>query len=83
MANDLTPLMLIQEETRIVQGLQQAFPLHNQDEALQMALQGNAGSQDGTPIFVVGLPRSGSTLLEQILASHPSVYGAGESLAVA
>jgi len=29
-------------------------------------------------IFIVGLPRSGSTLVEQILASHPSVTGAGE-----
>ena len=33
---------------------------------------------DRTPIFIVGLPRSGSTLVEQILASHPDVYGAGE-----
>jgi tetratricopeptide (TPR) repeat protein len=30
------------------------------------------------PIFIVGMPRSGTTLIEQILASHPSVYGAGE-----
>ena len=60
-------------------GLQQAFPVAGQDEALKMALQGGAGSPDDTPIFVVGLPRSGSTLVEQILASHPSVYGAGGS----
>jgi len=31
-----------------------------------------------TPIFIVGMPRSGTTLLEQILASHPAVHGAGE-----
>ena len=31
-----------------------------------------------TPIFIVGMPRSGTTLLEQILCSHASVYGAGE-----
>lgn len=31
-----------------------------------------------TPVFVVGMPRSGSTLIEQILSSHPEVYGAGE-----
>lgn len=31
-----------------------------------------------TPIFIVGMPRSGTTLLEQILSTHPSVYGAGE-----
>jgi len=30
------------------------------------------------PIFVLGMPRSGTTLIEQIIASHPSVYGAGE-----
>src|SRR5262249_51915433 len=30
------------------------------------------------PIFVVGMPRSGTTLAEQILASHPEVHGAGE-----
>ena len=29
-------------------------------------------------LFIVGMPRSGSTLVEQILASHPAVYGAGE-----
>ena len=33
---------------------------------------------DDTPIFVVGMPRSGTSLVEQILASHPLVYGAGE-----
>ena len=30
------------------------------------------------PIFIVGMPRSGTTLIEQILASHPAIYGAGE-----
>jgi tetratricopeptide (TPR) repeat protein len=30
------------------------------------------------PVFIVGMPRSGSTLVEQILASHPRVFGAGE-----
>jgi tetratricopeptide (TPR) repeat protein len=34
------------------------------------------------PVFVVGLPRSGTTLTEQILASHPRVFGAGELAAV-
>ncbi|PBB82640.1 sulfotransferase [Mesorhizobium sp. WSM3879] len=33
---------------------------------------------DDTPIFVVGMPRSGTTLVEQIIASHPQVFGAGE-----
>ncbi len=37
-----------------------------------------AGQQTAQPIFIVGMPRSGSTLVEQILASHPEVHGAGE-----
>src|SRR6202035_1986331 len=39
-----------------------------------------AGGGDATrmPIFVIGMPRSGTTLVEQILASHPMVHGAGE-----
>jgi tetratricopeptide (TPR) repeat protein len=32
------------------------------------------------PVFVVGMPRSGSSLVEQILASHPEIHGAGELL---
>ena len=36
------------------------------------------GCDDDTPIFIVGMPRSGTTLTEQIISSHPDVYGAGE-----
>ncbi len=36
------------------------------------------GHPSRRPIFIVSMPRSGTTLLEQILASHPDVYGAGE-----
>jgi tetratricopeptide (TPR) repeat protein len=36
------------------------------------------GSDSRQPFFVVGMPRSGTSLVEQILASHSSVYGAGE-----
>ncbi len=37
-----------------------------------------AGDPSPVPIFVLGMPRSGSTLVEQILASHPQVHAAGE-----
>jgi tetratricopeptide (TPR) repeat protein len=37
-----------------------------------------AGHPSAVPIFVLGMPRSGSTLIEQILASHPQVHAAGE-----
>ncbi|MCJ8294743.1 MAG: sulfotransferase [Colwellia sp.] len=36
------------------------------------------GNQSDKPVFIVGLPRSGTTLTEQILASHPRCFGAGE-----
>lgn len=36
------------------------------------------GNRSAEPIFIVGMPRSGSTLVEQILASHRHVFGAGE-----
>ena len=38
----------------------------------------NAGNDSQTPTFIVGMPRSGTTLTEQILSSHPSIAGAGE-----
>ena len=38
----------------------------------------NLGSENSSPIFIVGMPRSGSTLVEQILSSHSKVFGADE-----
>lgn len=37
-----------------------------------------AGNDDSRPVFIVGMPRSGSTLVEQIVSNHPDIYGAGE-----
>jgi tetratricopeptide (TPR) repeat protein len=36
------------------------------------------GNESDRPVFIVGLPRSGTSLTEQILASHAAVFGAGE-----
>lgn len=41
-------------------------------------MDGSTDSASARPIFVVGMPRSGTSLTEQIIASHPSAAGAGE-----
>lgn len=61
-----------EETTRFVQDSKRLFT-----EAFFAAREGS-GSPAEDPIFVVGLPRSGSTLIEQILASHSEVEGATE-----
>ncbi len=38
----------------------------------------NSGYLKSSPIFIIGMPRSGTTLIEQILSSHPKVFGADE-----
>jgi tetratricopeptide (TPR) repeat protein len=40
--------------------------------------KGGNGDPSAMPIFIIGMPRSGTTLIEQIIASHPAVVGAGE-----
>jgi adenylyl-sulfate kinase len=42
------------------------------------AKNGALGKDDETPVLVLGMPRSGTTLIERILSSHPKVGGAGE-----
>ena len=48
------------------------------DPFLFARLQG-AGSPSERPVFIVGMPRSGTTLVEQIVSAHPDVHGAGET----
>jgi tetratricopeptide (TPR) repeat protein len=43
-----------------------------------LAERRNFGSESQIPVFVIGMPRSGTTLTEQIIASHPKASGAGE-----
>lgn len=47
-------------------------------EALDAKRQAIRPSDTQAPIFVLGMPRSGSTLTEQIISSHSQVFGAGE-----
>lgn len=57
---------------RFVAGLKQTFTPEFFDK------RRDYGSKGEEPIFIVGLPRSGTTLVEQVLASHPRVFGGGE-----
>ena len=66
----------LQQEQRRFEDTQRATPQQS-----LAALQG-ARPQDERPVFIAGLPRSGTTLAEQVLASHPLVTGRGESTAL-
>jgi tetratricopeptide (TPR) repeat protein len=46
--------------------------------AKTLALAPQAGCDSEIPVFILGMPRSGTSLLEQILSSHPDIFGAGE-----
>ena len=58
------------------------FDLFDRIEAVftreMIAAKSGGGDHSQLPIFVLGMPRSGTTLIEQIIASHPMVHGAGE-----
>jgi len=45
-----------------------------------MAARKDCGDPSEVPVFIVGMPRSGTSLVEQVLASHAAVFGAGERL---
>jgi tetratricopeptide (TPR) repeat protein len=61
-----------EEHERFVDGLVRVF------DAAFFARIAGAGHDSRRPIFIFGLPRSGTTLIEQVLASHPRIHGAGE-----
>jgi len=52
--------------------IREAFPKE------KFAKRAFPGIPDERPVFIIGMPRSGSTLVEQIISSHPGVFGAGE-----
>lgn len=63
-------------DQRLFDAVMQLFP-----DPLPSPAPGSAGvaDPDDAPIFVVGMPRTGTTLVDRILASHPLVASAGES----
>jgi tetratricopeptide (TPR) repeat protein len=50
--------------------------------AARFASLPRAANRDPAPVFITGMPRSGTTLCEQILAAHAQVHGAGERVAL-
>ena len=46
--------------------------------AKTFALAPQKGCESEVPVFILGMPRSGTSLLEQILSAHPDIFGAGE-----
>ena len=51
-------------------------------DIIKINLPASVVSKSIRPIFIVGMPRSGTTLVEQIVSAHSSVYGAGELTSV-
>jgi len=70
------------KRARISYNEKSAFALFDSIEAVftpgLIAKKSGSGDGSSMPIFVFGMPRSGTTLVEQIIASHPLVHGAGE-----
>jgi tetratricopeptide (TPR) repeat protein len=66
---------VVYDEARALEGFKRAEAMFNPE-----LLRRDAGGGDPSPapVFIVGMPRSGTTLIEQILAAHPSVFAAGE-----
>jgi tetratricopeptide (TPR) repeat protein len=60
---------------RLVRRVDQIIALYDADWLRSASAQGNESRR---PVFIVGMPRSGTTLSEQILASHPDAFGCGE-----
>jgi tetratricopeptide (TPR) repeat protein len=46
--------------------------------AQTLAASNQRGCESEVPVFILGMPRSGTSLMEQILSSHPDIFGAGE-----
>ena len=76
-ANKLEPCRL--ERNELVKKFDKLISIFTKD--LLSTIE-HSGFNTDKPVFVVGMPRSGTSLVEQILASHPDVFGAGELIDV-
>jgi len=73
--NGLKRRAMVYDETAALAAMARAEQHFSSDRLARMAGQ---GEPDETAIFILGMPRSGSTLIEQILASHPDIHGGDE-----
>jgi tetratricopeptide (TPR) repeat protein len=78
-ANALKRRQVDYDETEVLKLFQRIATVF--DRSIFDRFQGE-GDPSSVPVFVLGMPRSGSTLIEQILASHPQIHGAGELAAL-
>lgn len=69
-----------QQQARFNPGAQAAFieALIDTFDSVYLSTRLDCASSSETPVFVVGMPRSGTTLVEQVLGSHPRCHAAGE-----
>src|SRR5690606_13811059 len=74
-ANALKRSQIDYDETALIANFQRITDVFT-DELMNS--KAGHGDPSDRPVFIVGMPRSGTTLVEQILASHPDVHGAGE-----
>lgn len=69
------------DEASEEQHLENSLTLFNHnlfEECRGLSSELPATNDECIPVFIIGMPRSGTTLIEQILASHPELFGAGE-----
>lgn len=71
---DVLPEFDRDEFTNTIDTIISTFPA---EETLERR---SGASSSSRPLFILGMPRSGTSLTEQILASHPDIFGAGELL---
>ena len=64
------------DEARALDGFKRAEATFSRE---LMRRRAGGGDPSPAPVFIVGMPRSGTTLIEQILAAHPNVFGAGRN----
>ena len=79
-ANSLRAATIRLDRQGVVRAYDETIARHGKDmldgAAARLVRSPDIGGE--LPVFIVGMPRSGTTLIEQILSSHPAVAGAGE-----